>query len=150
MRKLYFLCVLAAVAMLHTGCFLLMGSSGSSSSSSTTTTTTTEPKPTVDYAPKTLRHGAYISFVRPGGEMIKIVFESNYSPELHESSVTNGRLNAASYRYDGFNMSSITYNYNLNGEMTKQYKAELNFTHETGGTIVFLEDNQTARFNYRP
>ena len=153
MRKFYFFCILAAVTLLHTGCFLLMGSSSSSGYSSSNNTTTTDPepaKPTVDYAPQTLRHGAYISFVRPGGESVKIVFESNYAPDIPECNVTNGRLNAAYYRYDGFNMSSLTYNYNINGEMSKQYKAELNFTHETGGTIVFLESNQTTGFTYRP
>lgn len=145
MRKFYIFCVLIAVALLHTGCFLLMGSGSSS------TTTSSEPqKPTVDYAPKNMRSGSYISFVRPDGVNVKITFETNNVADIPACSATNGRINAAYYRYDGFNMCSLTYNYSPNGGMAVQYKAELNFTYETGGTITFLESNQTARFNYRP
>jgi len=151
MRKIYYLIVLLSVCLLHTGCWLLFGpSSSSSSSSSTTTTTVSEPKPTVDYAPKNMRPGSYISFVRPSGERVKIVFELNNVSDISGSEVTNGRLNAAYYRYDGFNMCSLQYNITINGEMSKQYKAELDFTTENGGKIVFLENNETGRFTYRP
>lgn len=140
MKKFYVLCVLVAVTMLHTGCFLL----------STSTSDSTPSKPTVDYAPQMMRHGSYLSFTRPDGVSIKIVFESHNVSENHECTATNGRINAAYYRYDGFNMASLTYNYQPDGGMSKQYKAELDFTHETGGTIRFPESDQTARFTYRP
>ena len=138
-KNICFLCVLVAVAILHSGCFLLSSSSSSTSSA-----------PKVDYAPQQIRNGAYVSFTHPNGAAIKIVFQTQSTADLAACSASNGRINAAYYRYDGFNMASLTYNYQPNGQVSGQYKAELNFTRETGGTIKFLGTNETASFTYRP
>lgn len=139
-KKIYFLCILAAVAVLHTGCFLLSTSSSSNTSSA----------PKVDYAPQQIKNGAYVAFTHPDGAAIKIVFQTLSTADLAASSASNGRINAAYYRYDGFNMASLTYNYQPNGQASGQYKAELNFTRENGGTIKFLGTDQTASFTFRP
>ena len=138
--KIYFLCVLMAVTVMNTGCFLLSTSSSSSSSS----------KPTENYAPQQIRNGAYFAFKRPDGASVKIVFQTLNTADIAACSASDGRINAAYYRYDGFNMASLTYNHQPNGGMSSQYKAELNFTSASGGTIKFLDTNTTASFTYRP
>lgn len=145
-RKFFILCVLAGVALLHTGCFLLSVPSAPSTSS----TPAPAPAPTVDYAPKNLRSGSYIAFTGSQGSNIKITFQTNNVADIPACSASGGRINAAYYRYDGFNMASMTYNYSPNGGMSSQYKIELNFTHETGGTVTFLDTNATGTFTYRP
>ena len=148
-RKFLVLAVLAGVSILHTGCFILT-STPSTPSTTTTTTTTTTPTPTVDYAPKNIRSGAYIAFTGSQGSDIKIVFETNNVASIPSSSASGGRINAAYYRYDGFNLASLTYNYSPNGGMSAQYKTELQFTSQTGGVITFLDTNTKASFTYRP
>lgn len=139
-KNIYFLCLLAAVAVMHTSCFLLAPSTSSNST----------PAPKVDYAPQQIKSGAYVAFTHPDGASIKIVFQTQSTADLAASSASNGRINAAYYRYDGFNMASLTYNYQPNGKLSGQYKAELNFTRENEGTIRFLDSDQTASFTYRP
>lgn len=137
--------ILATVTMMNTGCFLF-----SSAPSSSSEPAPAPAKPTEDYAPKNIRSGSYISFTRPNGVTIKIVFQTNSVADIAASSATDGRINAGYYRYDGFNMASMTYNYQPNGGMSAQYKVELNFLHASGGTVTFLDTNETATFNYRP
>ena len=146
MKKIYMFLILAAIAMMNTSCFILLGGSGSSSSSSSTTSST----PTVDYAPQNIKSGAYIEFEHAATGTIHIVFETNNVANIPACTATNGRINAAYYKYDGFNMATLTFNYSPNGGMSSQYKAELNFKYETGGEIVFPADNTKATFKYRP
>ena len=141
--KLGMLCLLIAVAMMNTGCFIFQSSPSTSSSSTSST-------PTVDYAPQNIRSGAYIEFDQPGIGTIHIVFQINSVADIAACSAANGRINAAYYHYDGFNMATLTYNYSPNGGMSSQYKAELNFKYDTGGQIVFVGKDQSATFKYRP
>ena len=139
-NRTFILALLVAVSFLHTGCFLL-STSGSS---------TTSSAPKENYAPQQIKNGAYVAFTHPDGAAIKIVFQTLSTADLAASSASNGRINAAYYRYDGFNMASLTYNYQPNGKTSGQYKAELNFTRANGGTIRFLDTNTTASFTFRP
>ena len=137
-RKILIFSVLAAVSILHTGCFLFSTSSSQPS------------EPTVDYAPQQLRNGAYIAFTGSQGSEIKIVFQTNNVSDIPSCSASGGRINAAYYHYDGFNLATLTYNYSPNGGVSSQYKAELKFTRDSGGTITFLDTKETASFTYRP
>ena len=138
-RKFLFLCVLAGVALLHTGCFLFRSS-----------TSSTPSEPTVDYAPQQLRNGAYISFTGSQGSSIKITVQTNNVADIPACTASGGRINAAYYHYDGFNKATLTYNYSPNGGMSSQYKANLKFTRDTGGTITFLDTNESVSFSYWP
>ncbi len=137
-RKFIMLCVLVGVALLHTGCFLF------------STSTSTPSQPTVDYAPQQMRNGAYFSFTGSQGSAIKITFQSLNTADLSACSASGGRINAAYYHYDGFNKATLTYNYSPNGGLSSQYKAELQFTGESGGTITFSDTKESASFTYRP
>ena len=144
-RKILMLCVLMGIALMHTGCFLFTGVTTSDN-----TPPPPPPEPTVDYAPQQMRNGAYFTFTGSQGSNIRITFQSLNTADLSACSASGGRINAAYYHYDGFNMATLTYNYSPNGGVTSQYKAELKFWRQDGGTITFLDTNQTASSTYRP